>query len=159
MGRFLSEVFSAQLQSCRLTISRTSRVYSSSTLSYTTRRQYASKTVPRERVIYCQYIVVNIAFTNVFVNVNGRCNGWPGLSHYYLCLRHIVYYGSVLNYGIERISWYIPSQAQFAYVSAFKRIYFYIFHSLLTIFYLLLLGVERARKVNTELKNAIGIAT
>ena len=47
-------------------------VYGSGTLPYTTRRQYGRITVPTERVIYCQYTVVNIAFTDVFVKVNGR---------------------------------------------------------------------------------------
>ena len=47
-------------------------VYGSGSLPYTTRRQYGRITVPTKRVIYCQYTVVNIAFTDVFVNVNGR---------------------------------------------------------------------------------------
>ena len=47
-------------------------VYGSGSLPYTTRRQYGRNTVPTERVIYCQYTVVNIAFTDILVNVNGR---------------------------------------------------------------------------------------
>jgi hypothetical protein len=50
-------------------------VYASGTLPYTTRRLYGRNTVPTERVIYCQYTVVYIAFTAVFVNVNG-CQRW-----------------------------------------------------------------------------------
>ena len=54
-------------------------VYGSGTLPYTTRRQYGRITVPIERVIYCQYTVVNIAFTDVFVNVNDRLRPFTGV--------------------------------------------------------------------------------
>jgi hypothetical protein len=40
-------------------------VYSSGTLRYTTRRQYSRNTVRVERVIYCQYTILNIAFTGI----------------------------------------------------------------------------------------------
>ena len=47
-------------------------VYGGGTLPYTTRRQYGRITVATERVIYCQCIVVNIAFTDVFVKLDDR---------------------------------------------------------------------------------------
>ena len=54
-------------------------VYGSGTLPYTTRRQYGRITVATERVIYCQYTVVNIAFTDVFVKVNDRLRPFTGV--------------------------------------------------------------------------------
>ena len=54
-------------------------VYDGGTLLYTTRRQYGRNTVATERVIYYQYTVVNITFTDVFVNINGRQRSFTGV--------------------------------------------------------------------------------
>ena len=40
-------------------------VYGCGSLLYTTQRQYGRITVPKKRLVYCQYTVVNIAFTIV----------------------------------------------------------------------------------------------
>jgi hypothetical protein len=51
-------------------------VYGSGSWPYKTQRQYNRNTVATKRVIYCQYTVANIPFTDVFVNINGRARSF-----------------------------------------------------------------------------------